>query len=122
MSLHPGLVGSRVVVRRRLPGEVGPSGSPALTDVVGVLERWGDLDLDVRRSTGELVTIARRDVVAGKAVPPPPTRRSRPRSAADDAVAGRVAGDDPVGPPLPRATQDPSDVDGEAGASTTGSA
>lgn len=77
MSLHPGLVGERVVVRRRLPGEQGPSGGPALTDVVGVLERWGERDLAVRRSDGELVTIARADVVAGKSVPPPARRQPR---------------------------------------------
>ena len=77
MSLHPGLVGRRVVVRRRLPGERGPSGGPALTDVVGVLERWDDHDLSVRRADGEIVTIARADVVAGKAVPPPAHRPPR---------------------------------------------
>ncbi len=39
-TLGPHVVGQRVVVRRVLPGETGPSGGPALTDVLGVCESW----------------------------------------------------------------------------------
>ena len=74
MTLSAADVGHRVVVRRVLAGETGPSGGPALTDVIGVLESWGE-ELAVRRRDGTLVVIRRADVVAGKRVPPPPPRR-----------------------------------------------
>ncbi len=74
MALSRDLIGQRVVVRRALPGEVGPSGAPALTDVLGVLEAWDDQTLSVRRSDGVLITVPVADVVAGKTVPP----RSQP--------------------------------------------
>jgi N-acetylglutamate synthase len=70
MQLHRGLIGQRVVVRRALPGEVGPSGGPALTDVIGVLEAWEDDSLSVRRESGEVVIIPLADVAAGKQIPP----------------------------------------------------
>jgi hypothetical protein len=72
-------VGRRVVVRRMLRGERGPSGGPAFTDVIGVLEEWDDEHLVVRHRDGDAVRIARADVVAAKTVPPPPPRR-RPRT------------------------------------------
>jgi hypothetical protein len=71
-------VGSRVVVRSIVRGELAPSGRPLLTDVIGMLETWADGRLGVRRSNGELVEIATADVVAGKVVPPAPAPR-RPR-------------------------------------------
>lgn len=83
MELHRGLIGQRVVVRRRLPGERGPSGGPALSDVVGVLAAWDDETLSVRRGTGELVSIPLADVTAGKPVPPMPSRRRPHRRLAD---------------------------------------
>ncbi len=75
MTLHRGLIGQRVVVRRVVTGEVGPSGGPALTDVLGILEAWGDQTLSVRREGGELVTVPIADVVAGKQIPPRASRR-----------------------------------------------
>jgi hypothetical protein len=72
-------VGRRVVVRRMLRGQRGPSGGPAFTDVIGVLEEWDDEHLVVRHRDGDAVRIARADVVAAKTVPPPPPRR-RPRT------------------------------------------
>jgi hypothetical protein len=48
-----------------------------MTDVIGVLVRWGDEDIVVRRESGEAVTLPRRLIVTGKAVPPKPTRRPR---------------------------------------------
>ncbi len=82
MTLHAGLVGQRVVVRRLLPGERGPSGGPALTDVLGVLSRWGEQEISVRREDGVVVTVPHSEIVAGKAVPPRPARR-RPRTPPD---------------------------------------
>ncbi|HET7328977.1 MAG TPA: hypothetical protein VFJ14_17025 [Nocardioidaceae bacterium] len=75
MSLTPDDVGHRVVVRRVLRGERGPSGGPAFSDVLGELEGWEDRVLRVRRRDGDLVSIAAADVVNGKRVPPPPKRR-----------------------------------------------
>jgi N-acetylglutamate synthase len=72
-------VGRRVVVRRVLHGERGPSGGQALTDVIGLLEQWESDFLVVRRKDDSTVRIAHADVVAAKTVPPPVTRsRSRP--------------------------------------------
>ena len=68
-------VGRRVVVRRVVRGERGPSGGPAYTDVIGVLEQWDDEHLVVRHRDGHAVRIPRADVVAAKTVPPPPPRR-----------------------------------------------
>ena len=61
-------VGSRVVVRRRLP----EGGS---TDVLGVLESWAGGALRVRDRHGVEHVVAESDVVAGKPVPPAPPRR-----------------------------------------------
>jgi len=73
--LGPHVVGSRVVVRRRLPGETGPSGGPAMSDVLGVCLRWSAGECVVQPESGAPVTIPLRDVVAGKQVPPRPDRR-----------------------------------------------
>ena len=61
-------VGSRVVVRHRLP-------EGGLTDVLGVLERWDDGALHVRDRHGAEHVVDERAVVGGKPVPPPPARR-----------------------------------------------
>lgn len=76
-GLGPHCVGQRVVVRRVLPGPRGPSGGPALTDVLGILEAWTDAVARVRREDGTLVEVARTDIVAGKPVPPRPSVRLR---------------------------------------------
>lgn len=62
-------VGERVVVRYLLP-EGAEAGA---TDVLGTLRSRDEEHLVVDSSFGE-VTIARRDVVAAKDVPPPPSR------------------------------------------------
>lgn len=75
-----------MVVRRVVPGETGPSGGPALTDVLGTCTAWGDgvcvvvPDGDGDRSP---VTIRLADVVSGKPVPPrtPPRLRVSPSDA-----------------------------------------
>ena len=76
-GLGPHCVGQRVVVRRVVRGEQGPSGGPALTDVLGVMESWTDSATTVRREDGTLVEVARADLIAGKPVPPRPSVRLR---------------------------------------------
>jgi N-acetylglutamate synthase len=82
-ALGPHVVGMRVVVRRVLPGKTGPSGGPAMTDVLGVCEAWGDGVATLRRDDGTVVEIATRDIVSGKPVPQRPSARMRvtPREA-----------------------------------------
>ena len=70
-------MGRRVVVRRVLPGETGPSGGPAMTDLLGVCTAWEDDVCVVRPESGPPVTIALRDIVSGKPVPPRPSVRHR---------------------------------------------
>jgi hypothetical protein len=74
--LGPHVVGTRVVVRRLLRGQSGPSGGPAMTDVLGTCEAWTDDTVAVRRDDGSLVEIPLADVVAGKPVPPRRARRT----------------------------------------------
>ncbi len=76
-TLGPHVVGSRVVVRRLVPGETGPSGGPAMTDVLGVCLRWSGGECVVQPDDGPAVTIPLRLVVAGKPVPPRPSVRAR---------------------------------------------
>ena len=81
--LGPHVVGTRVVVRRVVPDERGPSGGPALTDLLGVCVAWDDRTCVVRPENGPDVTIALADIVSGKPVPPRPSVRHRvtPREA-----------------------------------------
>ena len=72
------VVGQRVVVRRLLRGETGPSGGPALTDVLGMCTAWADGVCVVQPDSGgdpEPVRIPISDIVSGKPVPP----RAQPR-------------------------------------------
>ena len=71
------MVGRRVVVRRLLRGETGPTGGPAMTDVLGTCEAWADGVVRVRREDGTLAEIPIADIVSGKPVPPRPPRRPR---------------------------------------------
>jgi ribosomal protein S18 acetylase RimI-like enzyme len=70
MALRPEHVGTRVVVRRVIVGERGPSGGPAMTDVLGVLDALTAETLRVRRDDGQVVEVDRSLVVAAKPVPP----------------------------------------------------
>lgn len=81
--LGPHCLGSRVVVRRVLGGATGPSGGPALTDVLGVMVEWTSTTTTIRTEDGSLVRIARADIVSGK--PVPPRRSMRQRVSATDA-------------------------------------
>ena len=81
MSTPPGLgphcVGQRVVVRRVLRGRTGPSGGPAMTDLLGVMETWQPPITTVRAEDGSVTEIAVADIVSGKPVPPRPSPRMR---------------------------------------------
>jgi hypothetical protein len=66
VAVTPADVGSRVSLRRAVPGGVG--------DVVGDLLSWADGVLVVRRRDGASVSVAEADLVAGRVVPPPPVR------------------------------------------------
>jgi GNAT superfamily N-acetyltransferase len=85
--LGPHVIGLRVVVRRVLRGETGPSGGPAMTDVLGVCESWEDGLTTVRREDGSLVEIRVADIVSGKPVPPRPSVHRRLGARAADLLA-----------------------------------
>lgn len=75
-GLGPHVVGTRIVVRRLVPGETGPTGGPAFTDLLGVAEAWWP-DLVVRREDGTAVTVPHALIVSGKPVPPRASRLQR---------------------------------------------
>lgn len=77
------MIGQRVVIRRLVPGETGPTGGPAMTDVLGVCEAWGDGTCTVRLADGTRVDLDIALIVSGKPVPPRPSVRLRttPREA-----------------------------------------
>jgi len=75
-GLGPHVVGQRVVVRRLVRDERGPSGGPAFTDVLGVCTSWGDGVCVVDGPDGS-IAIAIADIVSGKPVPPRPPVRHR---------------------------------------------
>lgn len=75
--LGPHVVGQRVVVRRVVRGETGPSGGPALTDALGVCLSWAGGTCTLQREDGTTVEIAIADIVSGKPVPPRPSTRHR---------------------------------------------
>ena len=76
-GLGPHLIGQRVVVRRIVRGETGPSGGPALTDLLGVMESWASGVTTVRAESGQVSAILIEDIVSGKPVPPRPSARQR---------------------------------------------
>lgn len=69
-------IGRRLTVRHRVPG-VGPSGGPALTDVVGRLREVGADHLLLERRDGSHARVPRADVVAARVVPDRPRRPRR---------------------------------------------
>jgi ribosomal protein S18 acetylase RimI-like enzyme len=75
--LGPHVVGQRVVVRRVLPDELGPSGGPAMTDVLGVCVSWSETACVIQPESGPAVTIPLSLIVSGKPVPPRPSVRQR---------------------------------------------
>ena len=89
-GLGPHCLGQRVVVRRLVPGEQGPTGGPAFTDVLGTMLAWDDVTTVVQREDGARITIALADVVSGKPVPPRPSvhLRATPAEAERRALRG----------------------------------
>lgn len=87
--LDESMVGDRMSIRRRVPGEIGPTGGPAMTDVVGRLLRVGDGHATVERRDGTQVTIRLADVVAARRVPDGP-RRTRPADTFAPADLARI--------------------------------
>ena len=66
-----------MVVRRLVRGQTGPSGGPAMTDLLGVMESWADGVTTVRGESGAVTSIDIADIVTGKPVPPRPSVRHR---------------------------------------------
>lgn len=83
-------MGQRVVVRRLLRGETGPSGGPAFTDLLGTCLSWADGTCVVQPETGEPVRVAVADIVSGKPVPPRPVTRLRVSARDAEARTGRL--------------------------------
>ncbi len=73
LRVGPEQVGARVVLRRRAPGG-------RYVDLLGELLSWADGVARVRTRAGE-VTVPIDQVIAGRPVPPPPTRRGAPHLA-----------------------------------------
>ena len=71
VRIGPADVGARVSVRRRIPAEPG---EPGHSDVIGVLRSWEGGQVEIERRDGVRVTVAEGDLVAGRRVPPPPSR------------------------------------------------
>ena len=93
-GLGPHCVGQRVVVRRLVRGESGPTGGPAMTDLLGTMLSWSETDTVVAAESGERVRIALADIVSGKPVPPRPSVRLRVTAA--EAERRALAGWPPV--------------------------
>ena len=64
-------------MRRLVPGELGPTGGPAFTDVLGVCTSWSDGVCVVEPVTGDSVAIPLDLIVSGKPVPPRASPRLR---------------------------------------------
>lgn len=64
-------------MRRRLTGQTGPTGGPAYTDVIGILEDCDAEILRVRRADDAIIEIPITEVARAKRVPPSPAPRRR---------------------------------------------
>ncbi|MEY9842827.1 GNAT family N-acetyltransferase [Streptacidiphilus sp. EB103A] len=82
--ITPSDLGRRISARRIL-GHT--EGRPVFGDVIGVLTSWDGGVLTVLNRAGEAVTIMEEALVAGKAVPPAPIRRTAPAPEDPGAVA-----------------------------------
>lgn len=62
--MEPGVshIGQRATIRVRVPGR-GPSGGPALSDVVGEVLAVDATSVTVRRRSGEVTTVPRQAIV-----------------------------------------------------------
>jgi N-acetylglutamate synthase len=89
MALSADLVGTRVVVRVLIRGERGPSGGPAMRDILGILTAWDPAALSVTRADGAVETVRQADVVTGKPVPPRASVRQRVPAATLQRICAR---------------------------------
>jgi len=92
-------VGQRVVIRRLVRGETGPTGGPAFTDLLGICTAWNDVFMtlvsDSSHAEGMSIRVALADIVSGKPVPPRPSHLTRvPARDAELRGLGLVAGVD----------------------------
>ncbi len=62
-------VGQRVTVRYRIGG-TGPSGGPAMSDVVGEITEITDSSVFLRNRKGEIREVARSEIVKIHLIPP----------------------------------------------------
>lgn len=85
LRVGPENVGSRVVLRRRAPGG-------RYVDLLGELVSWGEGVARVRTRAGE-ASVPLDQVIAGRLVPPPPTRRGPAHLALGLAALEDVAAD-----------------------------
>ncbi len=85
LRVGPEHVGSRVVLRRRAPGG-------RYVDLLGELLSWGEGVARVRTRAGE-ASVPLDQVIAGRPVPPPPTRRGLAHLALGLAALEDVAAD-----------------------------
>ena len=72
VRLTPADVGRRVVIRWRRPS---PGAGDEIADVLGILEGADADSFTVRTSAGQLLVIPRARALAGKVVPPAPSRQ-----------------------------------------------
>ncbi|MBC7594015.1 MAG: GNAT family N-acetyltransferase [Kineosporiaceae bacterium] len=76
MTIDPNNIGKRMVVRYVVAG-FGPSGGPAMTDVVGRVLALDARHVTVEKRDGSTVDVDLAAVVAAKIVPPSPVRSRR---------------------------------------------
>lgn len=88
MTIDRASTGKRVVIRFVVPGR-GPSGGPAMTDVVGRLVEVDQEAASVERRDGSLARVPLADVVTWKVVPDRP-RRTRPAASFSDDELTRI--------------------------------
>lgn len=89
--LDDATIGERVVVRHVIPGEVGPTGGPAMTDVIGRVVAVDAETATIERRDGALTTVRLAEVVTAKRVPDGPRRvRTRPAMDFDPEELSRI--------------------------------
>lgn len=86
VSIDRGAKGRRVVVRHVVEGR-GPSGGPAMTDVVGRLVELTDDAATIERRDGSVTDVPLTDVVTWKVVPDRPLRARPAASFSPDELA-----------------------------------
>jgi hypothetical protein len=71
VRITPDDVGRRVSVRARIRSRPGQAST---TDTLGYLRSWSDGTLVIERGDGARVEISETDLLAGRPIPPPPSR------------------------------------------------